>query len=455
MPLTRSIQLRALLAASVTLLVFLIIFTLILLNSFSTTQEHAIMRRLAADANTLITAANEEGGRLRMPEQLANERFNLSDSDLIGMIYSDTGELLWQSRSSADRLPDYGPQYRHDTLDFSRITYQGEEYFVYDLDLLLSDTPEARGYSFITMDSAEEYHLLKAQFRRQLLLWMSASCAVLLLFLYAALRWSFGPLRALRYELQQIETSQRTTLSEHYPSEIISLTHGFNRLIKTERVQQQRYRTLLSDLAHSLKTPLANIHNTLHKLRRSTSIAPGPLQALEDQVHEMNQIISFQLQRTVPNQSILAQQQVAVESVLQKLVDSLQKVYLEKRVRCELQVTPGLMFQGNRQVLMEICGNVLDNAFRLCVQEIRISAEVQVLSGQSRRIVVLVEDDGPGVAPERRDAILRRGVRADSRHPGQGIGLAITQDILNQYEGEISVGDSPLGGARFSFWLPQ
>src|SRR5690625_5989655 len=92
------------------------------------------MRRLAADANTLITAAHEENGRLIMPEQLANERFNLADSDLIGMIYSSEGELLWQSRSSADRLPDYDPTYRHDTLDFSRTSYRGEEYFVYDLD---------------------------------------------------------------------------------------------------------------------------------------------------------------------------------------------------------------------------------------------------------------------------------------------------------------------------------
>lgn len=456
MRLTGSIQLRTLLAASFTLAIFLLIFTLALLESFSTTQQHAIMRRLAADANTLITAAHEEDGRLAMPEQLANERFNLTDSDLIGMIYSDTGQLLWQSQSSADRLPDYDPTYRHDTLDFSRIIYQGEEYFVYDLDLSLSDAPGAAGYSFITMDSAEEYHLLMSQFRRQLMLWVSASCAILLLFLGAALRWSFGPLRALRNELQQIETGERQTLSEHYPSEIIRLTRSLNRLIDTERVQQQRYRSLLSDLAHSLKTPLANIHSTLHKLRQSPRMDRKAIHALEEQAHEMNQIISFQLQRGVPKQSTLAKEQVPVERTLRKLVTSLHKVYRDKPVHCDIQVPSSLTFHGNRQAFMEVFGNVLDNAFRLCVQKIVITGEArQGLHGAPSYLILEIEDDGPGIAPERRAAILQRGVRSDSRHPGQGIGLAVAQDILNQYEGQISVSESPLGGARFTIQLAQ
>jgi len=448
--LPRSIQLRTLLAASVTLAVFLTVFTLALLESFSTTQQHAIMRRLAADANTLITAAHEENGRLIMPEQLANERFNLADSDLIGMIYSSEGELLWQSRSSADRLPDYDPTYRHDTLDFSRTSYRGEEYFVYDLDLTLGDAPGARGYSFITMDSAEEYHLLMAQFRRQLVLWVSASCAVLLLFLGVALRWSFGPLRALRSELQQVETGSRELLSEHYPSEIIRLTRSLNRLLSTERVQQQRYRGLMSDLAHSLKTPLANFHNTLLRLRKTSRHDRDALRALEEQVHEMNQIISFQLQRGVPGQSVLAKDRVPVQRTLKKLVASLHKVYRDKPVHCTIDVPPELVFRGNRQAFMEIFGNVLDNAFRLCVQRVAIRglSRPGIRNGPGS-LIIEVEDDGPGIPLERRAAVLQRGVRADRRHPGQGIGLAVVQDILKQYEGQLSISESTLGGARF------
>lgn len=455
MPLTHSIQLRALLAAGLTLLVFLLLFTLALLESFRAAQEHAILRRLAADANTLITAANEVDGVLTMPDQLANERFNLADSDLIGMIYSKTGELLWQSRSSADRLPAYGPLYRHDTLDFSRIVYRDEEYFVYDRDLQLSDAPAAPGYSFITMDSAEEYHVLVNQFRRQLVLWISAACAALLVFLGLALRWSLGPLRLLRGELREIETGQRETLSEQYPTELVSLTHGLNRLLKTERIQQQRYRALTSDLAHSLKTPLANIHNTLYRLRQQQVVTADLLLPLDEQAHEMNQIISFQLQRAVRNQSILTQERVPVEPLLSRLVDSLLKVYRDKQIRCDAYVDAGLVFRGNRQAFMEVCGNLLDNAFRLCLRQVRVTVHIEREENKRPGLMLCVEDDGAGVQPERREEILQRGVREDSRHPGQGLGLAITHDIVSQYDGWISVDDSPLGGALFTVWLPQ
>jgi two-component system sensor histidine kinase PhoQ len=73
------------------------------------------------------------------------------------------------------------------------------------------------------------------------------------------------------------------------------------------------------------------------------------------------------------------------------------------------------------------------------------------LSGQVLQL--RIDDDGPGVPPHRRDDILQRGVRLDTRAEGQGFGLAITADIVASYNGRISITESQWGGARFDICL--
>ena len=98
--------------------------------------------------------------------------------------------------------------------------------------------------------------------------------------------------------------------------------------------------------------------------------------------------------------------------------------------------------------LMELLGNLLENAYRLCLQHIRVSANIG-----DGDLVLSIEDDGPGVPLDQQARIIRRGERLDGQHPGQGIGLAVVKDILDSYGGELSLGESPLGGAAFQIRL--
>ncbi|HUH57516.1 MAG TPA: ATP-binding protein, partial [Pseudomonadales bacterium] len=96
-----------------------------------------------------------------------------------------------------------------------------------------------------------------------------------------------------------------------------------------------------------------------------------------------------------------------------------------------------------------LLGNVLENAYRLCIKDIRITAQLSETECE-----LIVEDDGPGVPKHQRERILKRGERLDTQYPGQGIGTAVVKDIIDSYGGQLFVEDSTLGGAQFRIIFP-
>ena len=164
----------------------------------------------------------------------------------------------------------------------------------------------------------------------------------------------------------------------------------------------------------------------------------------------MNQIVSYQLQRAVTRQRGLVKHHVDVAWVAERISRTLDKVYRDKRVEFSLSVPAGCEFTGNEQDLMEVVGNLLENAYKLCLQQVRLGASVTAAG----ELELVVEDDGRGVPESRRESILERGVREDSRTSGQGIGLAVTVDIVDSYGGRLEIEDSELGGALFRVSFP-
>jgi two-component system sensor histidine kinase PhoQ len=135
--------------------------------------------------------------------------------------------------------------------------------------------------------------------------------------------------------------------------------------------------------------------------------------------------------------------------VLKSLCDTLDKVYRDKRVKVAFDLPEACYVPIEQGALLEMLGNLLENAYRLCLGEVRISAR-QTMGG----IELCVEDDGPGVPADQRARILQRGERLDRQHPGQGIGLAVVKDIIESYSAKLTLGDSPLGGAAFRIHFP-
>jgi len=144
---------------------------------------------------------------------------------------------------------------------------------------------------------------------------------------------------------------------------------------------------------------------------------------------------------------------VPVAGQVHPVLDALAKVYSGKPVRVSAELDEGAVFPGERDDLMEVLGNLLDNAFKFCNTEVRIRAEREG-SGGIASLLVAVEDDGPGLAGRERERLLGRGVRGSGDGPGQGIGLAVVSDIAEALGGSVSLADSALGGAKIEVRIP-
>ncbi|MGA8134610.1 ATP-binding protein [Pseudomonas gingeri] len=444
----RSLRVRLMLAATILAILFMLALLPAMQGAFSLALQDSIEQRLASDVTTLISAARIEKQKLQMPDLLPDERFNLPDSRLLGYIFDRDGRLVWRSRATQEEHINYRPRYDGRGNEFAKIREDnGNEFFVYDVEVKLLGGKSA-AYSFVALQPMREYNMTLAGLREKLYLGFGAALSVLLALLWLGLTWGLRALRRLSQELDQIENGELESLSEEHPRELLRLTGSLNRLLRSEREQRSRYRDSLDDLAHSLKTPLAVLQGV------SEGMAQRPqdrdqARVLQSQIERMNQQISYQLQRASLRKSGLVRHQVELRPVLDSLCSTLDKVYRDKQVVVAIDVPQFSHVPIEQGALLELLGNLLENAYRLCLGKVRVSLR-RGLQG----IEVYVEDDGPGVPPDQRARVLQRGERLDRQHPGQGIGLAVVQDIIQSYDAEMTLGDSTLGGASFRIHFP-
>ncbi len=308
-----------------------------------------------------------------------------------------------------------------------------------------------KGYH-LTIYVAENEALYQAglaAYRRTLFAWLGALGLALLVLQQILLRWSLSPLRRVAGDLARIERGRAERFSGHYPHEVATLTHGLNRFIESEREHLERYRNTLDDLAHSLKTPLAVARSRLE----SDQADPDVRKELLEQVQQMGQIVAYQLARAKSSGHSTFAAPVAVQAHAEAVVRSLERVYADKNVLCEFDIDEAACFYGEEGDLLELLGNLLENAFKWARHRVLLSARTITPSDPRAWRVGLdlrVEDDGPGIPPEQLDRVLQRGVRGDERVQGHGIGLAIVEDIVRNYRGTLQVDRSGnLGGACF------
>ncbi|MDH1263379.1 ATP-binding protein [Pseudomonas sp. GD03944] len=436
------------LGAAVLAVLFMAALLPVLRGAFVIALEEVIETRLAADAAALVAAARTDSGHLVMPEKLPGEEFDKLDASLLGYIYDRDGRLLWQSRSTLGEPVQYVPRYDGIGHEFLRIGGETEGFFVYDVEIDLLRGQDT-ALSIVTMQPTREYQVMYRGFMDQLYLWLGVALVVLLGLLWFGLTWSFRSLRGLSAELDEVESGRRESLSEEHPRELLRLTRSLNRLLDSERRQRERYRHSLDDLAHSLKTPLSVLQGV------SEAMADQPqnreqAQTLQSQVERMSQQVGYQLQRASLRKSGLVRHRVQLGPPLDTLCEALDKVYRDKQVQVLRDFAPDLGVPMEQAALLELLGNLLENAYRLCLGQVRVAA--RQVGGSCE---LWVEDDGPGVPAEQRERILRRGERLDALHPGQGIGTAVVKDIIDSYDGELSVDASELGGACFRVRLSE
>lgn len=438
---TNSLAGRLLLASMILLPLFLGAAGLFLERSHRLSIAAAEQTRLQLQLLTLLAEA-EYQHELSMPEQLLEARFNQPESGLYGFITDAGGSVLWRSRSTiafeaarpALQLPALAVGASH----FDR--HDGLFQLSYRV-LWVTDTGAEVALLFTVLETVAPAEAELRTYRRNLFFGLGGAALLLVICQGFILLWGLRPLQSLARDIDEIERGQRSELGAGYPREIQALTRSLNTLLHSEQQRRKRVRDTFADLAHSLKTPLAVI-------RSADSGAADFGELVRAQTGQMERIVEYQLQRAV-NASHRLLQVVAVAPVLQRLRESLLKVYADKPLGIELAVEPDCEFQGDERDLMELLGNLMDNACKFGRHNVQVSAH----SPARGTLHIQVADDGEGIPHAAREAILQRGERMDSRVPGHGIGLAVVADIVANYQGTITITDSSLGGALVTIRL--
>ncbi|MCG8414294.1 MAG: ATP-binding protein [Pseudomonadales bacterium] len=455
---TYSLQSRLLLAFSVLLFVFLGLTGIVVDRAFGSSVEAGAVDRLQVQIYLLLGAADEQDGEFYFLEDLQEPRFSNLNSGLYGYISSSSEGELWRSDSASTFTPPSIDFLRERVsvgeTSFERMAGGERTFFRLSYGILWEDGISE--YSFSVIEDAEPYYAEIADFRTNLWFWLGGAAVLLLFMQLLLLRWGLSPLSRMAGDLKRIESGETDKLESDYPQELQGVTANLNLLIESERKQQQRYRTTLGDLAHSLKTPLAVVSGILPEIRSPEKAESGvteKIAAVSDQLDRMNQIVTYQLQRAVQsNQTSTLARHANIAAAIEKVVAALQKVYVEKEIKVETKLNNSILFSGDERDLLELLGNVLDNAFKYGNNNIRVEARPAGDKGSG--VLIRIEDDGQGIPNEKLEYVLQRGARADTLAQGQGIGLAVVTDIVESYSGEIRVLSSELGGAAIEIEFP-
>lgn len=449
-----SLTARLTLAASLVLVAFLGLTGLALERAFRNAGLAAVQDRLQGQVYTLLAAAELQGdGEFIMSRGLSDARYASPDSGLYAQVVDGGAEVLWRSPSLLGfRIPYPIPLADGVAAFAPAVASDGRALFALSFSVLW-ETDASRPYH-LSFQVAENRAILASQlthFRHSLWSWLGGAALALLLAQGAVLRFGLAPLRRVAVELSDIESGARQRLSTDYPRELTSLTEGINAFINSRRGRLERSRQALAELAHSLKTPLAVLRSLLDADADSREVR----KTLSEQTLRMHRTIDYQLQRAATSGPMPLAPAVDVAPLLRRLQESLLKVYAHKQLTIDAQVEAGIGFHGDEGDLMEILGNLLDNACKWADGRVRVVVEPYRFGGGSG-IALRIEDDGPGFPANMEDAVLDHGVRGDEGTPGHGIGLAVVRDIVSEaYGGEIIVGASDMGGAAVSIRIPM
>ena len=438
-----SLKNRMLLSTGIVLLVFLLITATALDRAYYKSAHTALEEQLLSQLYLLLAAADvNEQGKLSMPARLLETRFSLPSSGLYAHVIDHQGNVLWKSLSTVSvRIPkpmNLPPGEQH----FHQEKIATDTFYVLSYGIQWSLADKSVPLTFNIALDLNSFNQQISDYRTTLWGWLGAMAILLLISLLLTLRWGLRPLQQVATELSHIDQGQSHKIAGLYPEEIQGLTSNLNMLLEHQQQQKNRYRHALADLAHSLKTPLA-------VMRGNLSTTNSPQENLE-QIERMDKIVGYQLQRASTAGPSISQQYIHVLPLIEKITYALSKVYRDKNICFELNIEAETRLRMDEGDFMEFIGNLLDNAGKWCRQHIRVSA-----SSNETATFISIEDDGPGIATEVREAVLQRGQRADSKTPGQGIGLAVVVDIISAYSGNLTVDESDLGGACFTIEIPK
>lgn len=302
--------------------------------------------------------------------------------------------------------------------------------------------------SKIRVTVAQDYSPILASFRRAQLMGVALGFVVLLMVLLGQ-RWlvrkALKPLENARQQLLQLQSGQRARLEQQVPEEMQPLVEQVNRLLVHTEERLKRSRNAVGNLGHALKTPLAVLTSLL--ARPELQAYPELLASLTEHLQQIEQRISREMARARLSGEALPGAYFDCGQELPSLIQLMSTIHGE-RLQFSWQAPAQLKLPWERDDMLEMLGNVLDNAGKWARSKVQLQ-----ITQQGPNIVIHVDDDGPGIELQRREQVQQRGTRLDEQVQGHGLGLGIVRDIVDALAGTLTLDESPLGGLRVTLCL--
>lgn len=435
----RSIQRRL----SLGLISVMVIVGLVLAQTSLWLFEVGLQRYLEAglrnDSENLLVALVRGPGGVQLDEQRLSPAYQRPFSGHYFRI--DFGDNHWRSRSLWDQeLPQLPQAGLKGNLQLGP---EGQQ-------LLVLRSDYKRFGQSISISVAQDYTPVRESFRlmRQVGLVLGLAALLLILILQrVTVRRALRPLETAREQIAQLQQGQRSQLDTQVPAELEPLVAQINHLLAHTEDSLKRSRNALGNLGHALKTPLA----VLLSVASSEQLKDQPQLAklLREQLQQVQQRLNRELNRARLAGETLPGALFDCDSELPGLLATLNMIHGE-HLELSYQVRPGLQLPWDREDLLELLGNLLDNACKWADAEVRLSVEQTPECFQ-----LIVEDDGPGIPESQRDQVFSRGTRLDEQTAGHGLGLGIVRDIVDVWGGTLQLQESPLGGLKVLIELPR
>jgi len=298
---------------------------------------------------------------------------------------------------------------------------------------------------------AEDLSPLRRQMRQLQFRYGLLTAALLILLLIAQraiVQRELRPLERVRQELGELSAGTRSTLEvTGVPVEVRPLVNEFNRLIDLLRQRLARSRVALGNLAHAIKTPLTLLSQ---QVEQAEAMPSHWRKEAASQIDLLRQRVERELSRTRLAGPMAPGKRFSVAQDMPPLLNTLQRLHADRQIVIDAKECDAQSCAGDRDDMLELLGNLLDNACKWARS--RVIAALADADGCH----IVVEDDGPGVSDTEAAGLAVRGIRLDEGRPGHGLGLAIVNDIVEQYGGRLQLGRSlALGGLRVDVWLPR
>ncbi|MCP5419741.1 MAG: sensor histidine kinase [Gammaproteobacteria bacterium] len=439
----RSLQARLSTGLIVALFVLVGLGVLVAGYSLRHLAEEFVASRLVHDMDALLVALSfDSDGRPVLNPNRFNPVFHQPYSGHYYKIITKGGEL--RSRS----LWDFDLPLPPTTTDaVTRYFTRGPE----NEELLVLARRFRVQQRSVVLAVTEDFTPLAAGLRRLMLGFLTIAGILLGALIYVQrllVRRGLQPLEDIRLDMLRLGRGEIRHLRQDAPIEIQPLVNEINRLLAIMEQRLQRSRHAVGNLAHALKAPLTVLtHLTDPQDQSQPSEWAGEVAR---QTRQIRQLVDRELRRARIAGAATPGQRVVLNTEVDDLVDTLKKVHRDKPLLIDCHIPGNTLFPGDRDDLLELLGNLLDNACQWAAGRVRLTVRPS-----ADWLILHIEDDGPGCPPELLTLLTQRGVRVDESRAGHGLGLAIVTDIVDQYGGYLELTRSnELGGLAVTVTLP-